>query len=86
VIGTNKKDATETVELLLADARSGALPRAADASADAVDALLAERGVEVVTYPGWELIDRLECERGAPYGRPRIKLCRWDELLAAARR
>jgi len=36
-------------------------------------------------YSGWELIDKLECERGAPHGRPRIKLARWDELLKAAR-
>ena len=85
VIGTNKKDATETVELLLEDARSGALPRVDGASADAVDALLAERGVEVVTYSGWELIDKVECERGTPHGRPRIKLASWDELLKAAR-
>jgi ferredoxin/flavodoxin---NADP+ reductase len=85
VIGTNKKDATETVELLLEDARAGSLPRASDASAEAVDTLLAERGVEVVMYSGWELIDRVESERGAPHGRPRIKLASWDELLNAAR-
>ena len=85
VIGTNKKDATETVEHLLEDARAGALPRTPEASSEAVDALLAERGVEVVRYPGWELIDRLECERGAPLGRPRVKLSRWEELLRAAR-
>ncbi len=85
VIGTNKKDATETVELLLEDARAGALPEAPDATAEAVDALLAEREVAVVTYAGWELIDELECGRGAPLGRPRVKLCRWDELLKAAR-
>ena len=36
-------------------------------------------------YPGWELIDKLETERGAPHGRPRVKLSRWDELLEAAR-
>ena len=85
VIGTNKKDATETVEHLLEDARSGALPQTPDTKAEAVGALLAERGVEVVMYSGWELIDKLECERGAPHGRPRIKLSRWDELLKAAR-
>jgi ferredoxin--NADP+ reductase len=84
VIGTNKKDAVETVEALLEDARSGRLPGSAEA-AEAVDALLAERGVEVVMYAGWELIDKLECERGAPHGRPRIKLSAWDELLKAAR-
>ena len=85
VIGTNKKDATETVGLLLEDARAGTLPRAPDASAEAVDALLAERGVEVVMYSGWELIDKVESELGAPHGRPRVKLASWDELLKAAR-
>ena len=84
VIGTNKKDATETVELLLEDARAGRLPRH-ETSAEAVDGLLAERGVEVVRYEGWEAIDAVERARGEPQGRPRVKLCSWDELLAAAR-
>jgi ferredoxin--NADP+ reductase len=83
VIGTNKKDATETVEHLLADAREGRLPARA---AGAVDDVLAERGAEVVRYAGWEAIDALERSLGEPHGRPRVKLCSWDELLAAARR
>jgi ferredoxin--NADP+ reductase len=84
VIGTNKKDATETVDLLLEDARAGALPGpAADGT---IDDLLAERAVEVVTHEGWEAIDALERGRGEEQGRPRVKLCTWDELLAAARR
>ena len=82
VIGTNKKDATETVDLLLEDARAGLLPGRDDGS---VEALLAERGVQIVTYPGWEAIDAVEKARGAELGRPRVKLCTWDELLAAAR-
>ena len=86
VIGTNKKDATETVEHLLADARAGRLTHASGATAEAVDTLLAERGVEVVMYSGWQLIDDAECSRGAPLGRPRVKLAHWDELLDAARR
>jgi len=84
VIGTNKKDATETVDLLLEDARAGLLPVSpADGS---LDALLAERGVEVVTYEGWEAIDAVERARGEKEGRPRVKLCTWDALLEAARR
>jgi ferredoxin--NADP+ reductase len=85
VIGTNKKDATETVEHLLEDARGGRLPRAPEATAKAVDALLAERGVEVVRYDGWVSIDRAECALGTPLGRPRVKLAGWEELLNAAR-
>jgi ferredoxin--NADP+ reductase len=86
VIGTNKKDATETVELLLEDAREGRLARADGSEDGRIDDLLDERGVEAVVYAGWEAIDALERSRGEPHGRPRIKLCSWDELLAAARR
>jgi ferredoxin--NADP+ reductase len=82
VIGTNKKDATETVELLLEDARAGQLP---GHTSESIDGLLAERGVEVVSYEGWSAIDAVERSLGEPRGRPRVKLCRWDDLLAAAR-
>ena len=46
VIGTNKKDATETVELLLEDAAAGRLARAREPRD--LEELLAERGVELV--------------------------------------
>jgi len=81
VIGTNKKDATETVELLLADATAGLLPRRSDGD---VSDLLAGRGVHPVSYAGWEAIDAVERARGEEHGRPRVKLAQWDELLAAA--
>jgi ferredoxin--NADP+ reductase len=83
VIGTNKKDASETVQLLLEDLDCGAL-EPQGASAGAVDALLDERGVERVLYAGWTAIDEAERSAGEPHGRPRVKLCTWDELLAAA--
>jgi ferredoxin--NADP+ reductase len=82
VIGTNKKDATETVALLLEDAANGRLPRATEPR-DLAD-VLSERGGSPVLYAGWEAIDRAEKSAGEPAGRPRIKLCSWDELLAAA--
>jgi ferredoxin--NADP+ reductase len=86
VIGTNKKDASETIELLLEDARAGRLARGEpSATAESVEALLASRGVEHVTYAGWEAIDAEERSRGEPHGRPRIKLATWDELRAAAK-
>jgi len=78
----------ETLTDLAAEtgARAGRLTHASGATAEAVDTLLAERGVEVVMYSGWQLIDEAECSRGAPLGRPRVKLAHWDELLDAARR
>jgi ferredoxin--NADP+ reductase len=83
VIGTNKKDATETVGLLLEDLREGRLPRAGKTAQD-VDALLAERGIRHVVYAGWSSIDERERAAGEKLGRPRVKLCTWDELLEAA--
>jgi ferredoxin--NADP+ reductase len=86
VIGTNKKDAAETVELLLEDAAAGRLELKSGATAAAVDALLAERGARVVEYAGWTAIDEAERAAGEKQGRPRVKLCSWDELLDAAER
>jgi ferredoxin--NADP+ reductase len=78
VIGTNKKDATETVERLLADARDGRLqaPNPADLAA-----VLTEKGADFVDYQGWHAIDAAERAAGEPLGRPRIKLHRWVDLL-----
>ena len=83
VIGTNKKDATETVELLLEDLRDG--PRKGR-SAEDVEQLFTERVPRLVMYEGWTSIDERERSAGEPHGRPRVKLCTWDELLDAAER
>ena len=81
VIGTNKKDATETVELLLEDARAGRLVRAGDGRPLAD--LLAAKGARFVDQAGWQAIDAAERAAGEPLGRPRVKLTAWDELLRA---
>ena len=47
MIGTNKKDATETVEALLEDARAGLLARERGLDTK-LEALLESRGVEYV--------------------------------------
>ncbi len=84
VIGTNKKDAVETVDLLLEDVRAGTLDRLEPTSS--LEELLGERGVEAVMYAGWGAIDADERARGEEQGRPRVKLCTWEDLLEAARR
>jgi ferredoxin--NADP+ reductase len=86
IIGTNKKDANETVTLLLEDVRAGRVRHRDEVTADALEALLAERGVKAVMYPGWVSIDELERAAGEKLGRPRVKLSSWDELLEAAAR
>ena len=86
VIGTNKKDAQETVDNLIEDAQAGRVP-SPDLAEDrsAIVELLAERAPDAVTYAGWEAIDRAERDRGEPLGRPRVKFVRIDEMLEAAR-
>jgi ferredoxin--NADP+ reductase len=85
IIGTNKRDAQETVDAILADLDAGSLPSPADPDRDALEELLAERRPDHVTYAGWEAIDRAEKATGEPQGRPRVKLCSFEELLEAAR-
>jgi ferredoxin/flavodoxin---NADP+ reductase len=84
VIGTNKKDAQETVNSLLADVRESKLEKPAADAATVAD-WLAERVPDHVTYAGWEAIDSAEQERGRPQERPRIKFTRVDEMVDVAR-
>ena len=83
VIGTNKKDALETVRHLLADIESGTLLDPPDPDPGAVEELLAERGVRFVSFEDWQAIDEAEVGRGEPHGRPRVKFVRVDEMLDA---
>ena len=84
VIGTNKKDATETIEALLADGRAGRLTRARNGLL--LEDVLTERGADFVEYAGWQAIDAAERSAGEPLGRPRVKLHTWDKLLHVGRR
>ncbi len=89
VIGTNKKDAQETVDAILADlgassnGSSGSL-HPATPNAEALERLLRERQPDVVTYEGWSEIDRHERALGEQSGRPRVKLTSIEEMLRVA--
>jgi ferredoxin/flavodoxin---NADP+ reductase len=88
VIGTNKRDAQETVDAIFADLASpngtplAHTPDSPDPAA--VETLLRARQPALVTYAGWESIDRHERALGEPAGRPRVKLTRIEELLRVA--
>jgi ferredoxin/flavodoxin---NADP+ reductase len=86
VIGTNKKDAQETVNHLFEDLEAGAVPEAPlAADRDSIETLLNERKPDHVTFEGWQAIDSAEVEAGKPHGRPRVKFCRVEELVEASR-
>jgi ferredoxin--NADP+ reductase len=84
ILGTNKRDADETVACLAEDLRLGALPQPANAAREQVDALLAERRPDIVTIEGWRAIARHELDGGRRERRPRVKLASRDELLDVA--
>ncbi len=83
ILGTNKRDAEETISCLVEDLAT--LPGPERPGREAIDALLAERKPELVTAEGWRAIDGEELERGRSAKRPRVKLAAREELLAAAR-
>jgi ferredoxin/flavodoxin---NADP+ reductase len=86
VIGTNKKDAQETVDELFADLEAGKVPEAELAGdRSSIETLLTERVPDHVTFEGWQAIDATEVEAGKPHGRPRVKLCKVDELVEASK-
>jgi ferredoxin--NADP+ reductase len=82
ILGTNKRDAEETIACLAEDLRGGVLGE--PEASEPIDGLLAERNVGVVTVEGWRAIDGRELEAGRSADRPRVKLASRDELLAAA--
>jgi ferredoxin/flavodoxin---NADP+ reductase len=89
VIGTNKKDAQETVSAILADLDSGGdgllgARRPLSGDPEAVEELLLARQPALVRYEGWSEIDRHERTLGAAAGRPRVKLTRIEEMLRVA--
>jgi ferredoxin--NADP+ reductase len=84
ILGTNKRDAEETVSCLIEDLRRGALPEPPNVDREQIDALLAQRKPDLVTVEGWRAIDTHELQRGHSEDRPRVKLASRDELLAMA--
>jgi ferredoxin--NADP+ reductase len=85
VIGTNKKDAVDTVAKIVADAEAGVLDGERP-DADELATWLAACAPDAVTWEGWQAIDEHERAAGEPHGRPRIKLVRLADLVAAGRR
>ena len=82
IIGTNKKDAVQTVACLLEDAADPARWTATSPEPASVDAALSAR--HVVTAAGWRSIDAAERRLGGVHGRDRTTIDDRAELLRAA--
>jgi ferredoxin--NADP+ reductase len=76
VIGTNKKDAADTVARILEDEQAGALNLPTTAPGIPAGA---------ITWQGWRAIDEHETALGERQGRPRVKLVRIEHMLETVR-
>ena len=81
VIGTNKPDAAETADAVVADFAAGLLPAPAEADPAAIERLLRERQPCLITFDDWKMLDRIESERGQASGRPRVKMTEHEIMV-----
>lgn len=83
VIGTNKPDAAETVEAMLADVEEG---RVLDPGAPHVQAarqMVESKQPLYISYRDWLKLDEMEVEKGEEQGRPRVKFTTVEQMLEA---
>jgi ferredoxin--NADP+ reductase len=83
VIGTNKKDGTETATAMLEDAASSATLKPTRPDPAVIDALVRARRPDLVTFEDWIRLDAVEVARGEGEGRPRFKLTTREEVKEA---
>src|SRR5262249_2786815 len=83
VIGTNKPDASATVQAMLEDAARHAAGDGLSPDPDAIPALLAHKQVRAVTFTDWKRIDQIEIAAGKKRGKPREKLTTIAQLVPA---
>lgn len=84
LIGHTKSDAAETIAHLLADAPD--LTPAPDRGPVDIDALLADKGLPVTDFAGWDRLDAHELTAGEPVGRGRVKVTSRTEMTRIAAR
>jgi ferredoxin--NADP+ reductase len=77
VIGTNKSDASDVVDLLIAELKE---PKNTNGVSD-----LLKSWHEVIDQAGWEKINASEILSGEPHGKPRIKEVDWKVLVSLGR-
>jgi ferredoxin--NADP+ reductase len=74
VIGTNKSDSTDVMQLLIQDLTSPKAPAN-------LEEKLSEKGIVHLSQGDWERINAAEVAAGEPLGKPRIKFVKREEML-----
>ncbi len=84
VIGTNKPDSAETVELMLEDARAGKVLQPTHAGVDEAEIYVLSHKPTYMSYADWQKLDAYEIAQGVSAGRPRVKVTDVKDMLIAA--
>jgi ferredoxin/flavodoxin---NADP+ reductase len=79
LIGEHKRASAQVVELMVAD--GAGLDARPLPPREAIDGLLRERGVKLVTFDDWKQLDEVEVARGARRGAPRDKIVDVSAML-----
>ncbi|KAJ1129979.1 hypothetical protein NDU88_008338 [Pleurodeles waltl] len=86
VIITTMNDSFDTAQSVVEDLSSGALsashPKPGSASTKRI---LQDRGIQPVSFSGWEKINSVEMSRGKEVGKPREKIVDPEEMLQLAK-
>ena len=85
IIGTNKPDAVATVEVMVEDLATTRPIEDSKRDPDAILGELRERRIDYVTFADWKTLDAEEIARGAPEGRPRVKVARVEDMMRIIR-
>jgi ferredoxin--NADP+ reductase len=80
LIGEHKRASAQVVAHMIAD--GAGLEARALPPRQAIDALLRERGVKLVSFQDWKQLDDVEVARGARRGAPRDKIVDVEAMLA----
>jgi ferredoxin--NADP+ reductase len=81
VIGTNKPDASDTVDSMLSDLEQDIHLHPPNPEAGAAAWMVRTAQPRAVIFKDWKHLDRIELERGDRQNRPRVKFTRIDEML-----
>lgn len=80
LIGSHKGASAHVVEHMIAD--GAGLETRALPEREAIDLLLRQRGVQIVSFNDWKRLDEVEVERGERRGAPRDKVVDVEAMLA----
>ncbi|MCH8122401.1 MAG: FAD-dependent oxidoreductase [Bacteroidetes bacterium] len=86
VIGTNKPDAFETVDLMIEDLSAGKHFDPESTDSESIQSFVHDRQPHLISYDDWLQIDAAERTAGESRDRPRVKFTSVEEMLEVLER